>query len=569
MFIQWLHFSVEAGEDCIFDYLEVQGATGTRKLCGGMDAVREFPSAVGSTLRVTFKSDSTYGRTGFRLRWKCGEPWAERTPAPPPPRSKRMTIQGCKCRDSWYDDVKGGCAGGGCCNPNGDPRGVWCMTEDPNCGDTEETGWGYCTPLCEDTCALAKDGRCDEAVGTTVHGKGCPHGTDCSDCGNTSVITVDPLAACRRKKCGDNCTGGICDRTGRCVATSAAIDCDAACADSDVHGDCKAFIAGGGCDAMMTKSDGSLVRVRDVCRRSCLSCESVAGFSSSREPCSRRGCQAITSTDHCSYAALMLGLQPPTAATSSSPNHPPGCRWVPGADGTDAVTFNPTGVEEAGGSGAYLCGGCDTREAAESSHNSADILCGAAVAAYACNQVGCCTWRDGSCSPAWNTTTNPRCYDSIVPQHHTTKEACGGDTPGECGGGEHCWWCASGVGSHCGAGAAFYCAKKCRGQCDPRACDDTCASSMDGECDDGGEGSTLGECELGTDCTDCGPRDRSGAPAPGAAAGGPCYEVRANFGADWPGTGATVVVPNEGGPVWGHCDSPVWRRLRDGRVGNF
>ncbi len=38
-------------------------------------------------------------------------------------------------------------------------------------------------------------------------------------------------------------------------------------------------------------------------------------------------------------------------------------------------------------------------------------------------------------------------------------------------------------------------------------CDDTCPSANDGECDDGGEGSVFALCPLGTDCTDCGPRD--------------------------------------------------------------
>lgn len=38
-------------------------------------------------------------------------------------------------------------------------------------------------------------------------------------------------------------------------------------------------------------------------------------------------------------------------------------------------------------------------------------------------------------------------------------------------------------------------------------CTDTCTYAADGECDDGGEGSTFDVCDLGTDCTDCGPRD--------------------------------------------------------------
>ncbi|MEC9391447.1 MAG: hypothetical protein VX944_15350 [Myxococcota bacterium] len=37
-------------------------------------------------------------------------------------------------------------------------------------------------------------------------------------------------------------------------------------------------------------------------------------------------------------------------------------------------------------------------------------------------------------------------------------------------------------------------------------CDDTCVFPADGECDDGGVGSMWSFCDLGTDCTDCGPR---------------------------------------------------------------
>lgn len=37
-------------------------------------------------------------------------------------------------------------------------------------------------------------------------------------------------------------------------------------------------------------------------------------------------------------------------------------------------------------------------------------------------------------------------------------------------------------------------------------CTDTCPSAMDAACDDGGEGSMFSICELGTDCSDCGPR---------------------------------------------------------------
>ena len=37
-------------------------------------------------------------------------------------------------------------------------------------------------------------------------------------------------------------------------------------------------------------------------------------------------------------------------------------------------------------------------------------------------------------------------------------------------------------------------------------CDDSCTFAMDGECDDGGPDSDTSVCDLGTDCSDCGPR---------------------------------------------------------------
>ena len=53
----------------------------------------------------------------------------------------------------------------------------------------------------------------------------------------------------------------------------------------------------------------------------------------------------------------------------------------------------------------------------------------------------------------------------------------------------------------------------CDCMCDPDCaapdllCEESCEYSMDGECDDGGPGSLFSVCALGTDCTDCGPRD--------------------------------------------------------------
>jgi len=51
-------------------------------------------------------------------------------------------------------------------------------------------------------------------------------------------------------------------------------------------------------------------------------------------------------------------------------------------------------------------------------------------------------------------------------------------------------------------------------------CSDTCPSARDGTCSDGGSDTVYYDCELGTDCTDCGPRpdpsssQASSAPAP-------------------------------------------------------
>jgi hypothetical protein len=44
--------------------------------------------------------------------------------------------------------------------------------------------------------------------------------------------------------------------------------------------------------------------------------------------------------------------------------------------------------------------------------------------------------------------------------------------------------------------------------CKKKLCTDTCAFNNDGQCDDGGEDSDFDVCELGTDCADCGERDR-------------------------------------------------------------
>lgn len=37
-------------------------------------------------------------------------------------------------------------------------------------------------------------------------------------------------------------------------------------------------------------------------------------------------------------------------------------------------------------------------------------------------------------------------------------------------------------------------------------CSDSCEYALNGECDDGGPDSLYSKCDLGTDCSDCGPR---------------------------------------------------------------
>jgi hypothetical protein len=51
-------------------------------------------------------------------------------------------------------------------------------------------------------------------------------------------------------------------------------------------------------------------------------------------------------------------------------------------------------------------------------------------------------------------------------------------------------------------------------------CTDECTTSADGLCDDGGLGADYSVCELGTDCTDCGPRTVGGETGTGGGTGG-------------------------------------------------
>jgi hypothetical protein len=55
-------------------------------------------------------------------------------------------------------------------------------------------------------------------------------------------------------------------------------------------------------------------------------------------------------------------------------------------------------------------------------------------------------------------------------------------------------------------------------------CSDTCQYSGDGACDDGGPNSSYSVCELGTDCTDCGPRGGSVGSTDPAVVGTACTD---------------------------------------------
>jgi hypothetical protein len=53
-------------------------------------------------------------------------------------------------------------------------------------------------------------------------------------------------------------------------------------------------------------------------------------------------------------------------------------------------------------------------------------------------------------------------------------------------------------------------------------CTNTCAEAFDDICDDGGPGALYSNCDLGTDCADCGPRDGSDTPTPSDPTGACC-----------------------------------------------
>ncbi len=103
------------------------------------------------------------------------------------------------------------------------------------------------------------------------------------------------------------------------------------------------------------------------------------------------------------------------------------------------------------------------------------------------------------------------------------------------------------------------------------SCNETCASSGDGECDDGGPGAAFAVCPLGSDCGDCGPRDGAGggggtggggggAGGQGGAGGepGPCEGVECPVPAPRCEGNVSIFVGGEGtcNVLTGRCEYP-------------
>lgn len=54
----------------------------------------------------------------------------------------RVTQKGCVCKKSWTLSGTNKPCTSYCCNPDSDPKGLWCFVESPTC---EERSWGYCS----------------------------------------------------------------------------------------------------------------------------------------------------------------------------------------------------------------------------------------------------------------------------------------------------------------------------------------------------------------------------------------------------------------------------------------
>jgi len=89
------------------------------------------------------------------------------------PSSDRNTFSGCKCKQAW-DEVEGMSCNSGCCNPDNDPAGDWCIVEDAACEDGD---WGYCRPSGSPTSTIEtgdQHGHCTDSAGwTDMDGEGC------------------------------------------------------------------------------------------------------------------------------------------------------------------------------------------------------------------------------------------------------------------------------------------------------------------------------------------------------------------------------------------------------------
>ena len=77
--LEFEHFELEHHNDCQFDFLEVhEGGEATGPLVGrycGRDTPPGYVSASNS-LYLTFRSDYSVSRSGFRIRYKTGE-WGQ------------------------------------------------------------------------------------------------------------------------------------------------------------------------------------------------------------------------------------------------------------------------------------------------------------------------------------------------------------------------------------------------------------------------------------------------------------------------------------------------------------
>ena len=175
-----------------------------------------------------------------------------------------------------------------------------------------------------------------------------------------------------------------------------------------------------------------------------------------------------------------------------------------GISGEGGVSGGPAGTGGVGGVVSNDCGGC-LESACSSEINACDaaIECGTLFDCLI--ESGCAlddeTCVESACGEVIANLPPPDAQDEaavgaleecIFEQCQSACVSSGpvGGTGGVSGGG--------GVGGEPPAGGS--------GGSPGSGCTDTCSDAADGACDDGGPGSDFTICDLGTDCTDCGPR---------------------------------------------------------------